>query len=213
MASRPRRRHDLFQLAVLALLSERPRHPYEMLEMIRIRHIDFAGGHPRSLYHAVDRLLRSGLVEPLETSRDGRRPERTVYTITEDGLQELEAWLVELLASTGLAPAGFSAALSLLPYVRPEAAAAALEERLVNLETGVAALAGVDAALARRLPRFSYLDHEHTRAVMTAEAMWVEGVVKDIRQGGLTWGPAEFRAQLSQLPGLALPDPVTKEDP
>ena len=37
------------------------------------------------LYHTVQRLDEAGLVEPTETSREGRFPERTVYRLTEHG--------------------------------------------------------------------------------------------------------------------------------
>jgi len=38
-----------------------------------------------SLYGVVDALARDGLIEPVETSRDGRRPERTTYRLLEAG--------------------------------------------------------------------------------------------------------------------------------
>ena len=78
--------HSLLALAVLALLFERPMHPYEMAATMRERHkeesIKLRYG---SLYTVVETLQRDGLIEPHETSRDGRRPERTVYTLTDAG--------------------------------------------------------------------------------------------------------------------------------
>ena len=41
-----------------------------------------------SLYHTVERLQRNGLIEVVDTQRDGRRPERTVYGMTQAGLDE-----------------------------------------------------------------------------------------------------------------------------
>ena len=38
-----------------------------------------------SLYGVVESLEKRGLVTPQETVREGRRPERTVYEITEAG--------------------------------------------------------------------------------------------------------------------------------
>ena len=64
---------DYIGLNVLALLSERQSHPYDMQRTLRERRLDLhfrLGGLPRSLYHAVDRLARRGLIEPLETTRE-----------------------------------------------------------------------------------------------------------------------------------------------
>src|SRR5487761_1129824 len=77
--SKPRVPRTPLALTVLSLLGERPMHPYEMQQLIRERHLDFAiklkGG---SIYDTVERLAAAGLVEVKETSRTGRRPERTV---------------------------------------------------------------------------------------------------------------------------------------
>jgi len=98
-------RRNLVALTVLGMLSEHPSHTYEIQRQIRIRHKDFAAGKTRALYHAINELVSSGLAEPVETSRDGRRPERTVYQITEAGRLELTAWLTELLEAPAEPPA------------------------------------------------------------------------------------------------------------
>ena len=79
------------------------------------------------MYHAIDRLAKAGLVEAGEPTREGRRPERTVYAITESGREELEAWLTDLLAVPDHDdPVAYTAALSLIAYLPPETATAAL---------------------------------------------------------------------------------------
>ncbi len=84
--------------AVLDLLPERPMHPDEIGETITQRRVNeivkVRGG---SLYHAVERLPRAGLIEAVETERRGRRPEGTVYRITEPGREEFVGWLEEAL--------------------------------------------------------------------------------------------------------------------
>src|SRR4028119_104247 len=86
-------------LAVMALLFERPMHPYEMVSTMRER-----GKHESvrlrysSLYSVVGALEREGVISPRETVREGRRPERTVYGITAAGRAEFLTWLRELLS-------------------------------------------------------------------------------------------------------------------
>src|SRR5262245_5422301 len=112
---------NLWALSVLCLLRERPMHPYEMQRVIRQRRNDeFLGLKRGSLYHAIRRLEQGGFITPVETQRDGRRPERTVYRITEQGQVEIRAWLRELIAKPGRDSNQFFAALSYLPHLPPE---------------------------------------------------------------------------------------------
>ena len=68
-----------------------------------------------------DRAIdRAGLIEPIATTREGRRPERTVYRLTGAGGDELVAWLRELLAKPVHEPSQFFAAVSLLLYLPPD---------------------------------------------------------------------------------------------
>jgi DNA-binding PadR family transcriptional regulator len=65
-------------VSILALLAERPMHPYEMYSLMLERHQDWVVKvKPGSLYHTVDRLARDELVEVAGTERAGSRPERT----------------------------------------------------------------------------------------------------------------------------------------
>ena len=74
---RARARRTLWSLAVLGLLREAPMHPYEMQRQMHRRHTDDLLALKRgSLYHAINQLQRDGLIEPVEISREGRRPER-----------------------------------------------------------------------------------------------------------------------------------------
>src|SRR2546428_293768 len=121
-------RPDLIGLAVLGLLMEQPRHPYEMQRLMVERHKEFATGKGRSFYDAVERLLRGGLIEPVETVREGRRPERTVYRVTESGVEQFDARLRELLATPAHEQPTFAAAVGILGYLTPSDALSALRD-------------------------------------------------------------------------------------
>ena len=91
MASK-RKASNPLALAVMALLYERPMHPYEMVSVMRER-----GKHESvrlrysSLYSVVEALVREGLISPRERRVEGRRPERTVYELTDAGRVEFLA--------------------------------------------------------------------------------------------------------------------------
>ncbi|HZS90838.1 MAG TPA: PadR family transcriptional regulator [Chloroflexota bacterium] len=189
MPSKVRTSRDVIALTVLALLTERPLHPYEMQRLMRERHKDFAIGKARSFYDAVNRLLRDGLIEALETSREGKRPERTTYRITDEGREELGSWLDELLSTPAVEYPLFTVAMNFLACLSPAAAVQALQERVINLEGALAGLDGVMRVLREQagLPRLVLLEHEHTQALRKAELEWVRSIIADIQAGRLSW--------------------------
>jgi DNA-binding PadR family transcriptional regulator len=178
---RPRRQSPL-ALAVLALLIERPMHPYEMAATIRERHQeDSIKLRYGSLYSVVDLLQRDGLIAPQETSRDGRRPERTVYAITAAGSAELTAWLSDLLRRPAKEYPQFMAALSLLPVLPPDTVRGLLTERLKHLDMAIqtrrGALAGV---LQSGLPSLFLIEADYEVTLMEAERRFVHDLVARI---------------------------------
>lgn len=187
MEGRPVRRSPL-AVAVLALLAEEPMHAYRMQQLIRHRHKDHVVNvaQRNSVYQTIDRLLRDGLVEVREVERDERRPERTVYQLTDTGDATLRAWLRDMLASPAREFPEFPVALSFLPAVPPDEVRRRLEDRIEALTTALAALAEVDADAAD-LPRLFLLDDEYRRAVLGAELDWIRGIVADLQAGRLAW--------------------------
>ncbi|MGH2366085.1 MAG: PadR family transcriptional regulator [Chloroflexota bacterium] len=191
MSERSQSARGLLSLTVLALLVEQPRHPYDIQRLIRQRHKSFAEGKWRSLYHAVDELQKQHFIEPAETSREGKRPERTVYRITEEGAEEFADWLKELLESPRDEHPTFTAAVSFLGYLPRATVLDALRSRAVSLQSEVAALNAALHALCDEfgLPRLVVLEHECARALKEAELQWTRSIIADIDRGVLAWDP------------------------
>jgi len=174
-------------LAVLSLLAERPMHPYEMSNTLRERakeeSIKLNYG---SLYSVVESLRRHELIDVRETVREGRRPERTVYAITERGRIELVDWMSELLSIPVKEFTQFEAALSLMGVIPPDDVQRLLETRLVRLEAEVAGMVGVLDEMARR--GLSYLwaiEADYALVLRRAERDFVRDLVEKIRDGTL----------------------------
>ncbi|MFD0884062.1 PadR family transcriptional regulator [Streptosporangium algeriense] len=179
---------DLVGLTVLALLSVRPSHPYELHRMILDTRKDYVTGLPRSLYHAIDRLAGEELIAPVETSRQGRRPERTVYRLTDEGRAELTTRLRRLLEEPGPDTRALNAALSLIGGLSVREAERALLTRAAALESVVFAC---DAHLRNLrdngLPPVLTLELECERALRGAELDWVRDVLNRLAAGELAW--------------------------
>src|SRR3981081_1926034 len=187
----PRRRRGgrtLWSLAVLGLLRERAMPPYEMQRHMHFRHTDELLALKRgSLYHAINQLQRDGLIEPVETSRAGRWPERTVYGVTPDGQEELVSWLRDLLSTPVREPSQFMSALAHLPHLAPDDALQQLQMRAVDLEASTAAMHAIERVVADRVGRPAVLEVEYARVLLEAELSWLRLVIDDLRLGRLRW--------------------------
>jgi len=171
------------QLAVLRLLADEQLHPYEMQQRIREHAIDkvvkVAHG---SLYHAVARLAEQELIEPVETSREGRRPERTVYAITEAGRDEARSRLREFMMRPVQESPSFGMALSFVSLLPPAEAAALLDRRTVALEAKLAAHDTVVESLIKQgLPRVQLVEVEFLNSRLRAELDFVRALSEDIK--------------------------------
>src|SRR5690242_18684631 len=130
---------NLWSLTVLVFLRLKPMHPYELQSIIRITHKDdFLRLNPGSLYNSIERLLEAQLIEVAETTREGKRPERTIYRLTPAGGKEATHWLRELLETPAADSMWFYAALSFLPALPPGEVSEQLSKRVANLKREVA---------------------------------------------------------------------------
>ncbi|MGH7723272.1 MAG: PadR family transcriptional regulator [Candidatus Dormibacteria bacterium] len=178
-------------LVVLNLLCERPRHPYALRILIRERGIEMVVRMgSASIYDAVERLERAGYIEASAPTREGRRPERTVYSATEAGRDELRLWMAELLSEPVEEYPRFAAALAFAIGVGREATLDLLLRRVVRLESLVAASEKAAESVGD-LPRIVLIEGEYAQALRVAELNWLRGIVDDIASGRL-WTDAEI---------------------
>jgi DNA-binding PadR family transcriptional regulator len=190
---------DLPALTVLALLFSGPRHTYEMHRMMIDTHKDFVTGLPRSLYHAVDRLVRDELIRVQETVRAGVRPERTVYALSDAGRTELSARVRRLLSRPDPDTTLFVAALSFVACLSRDQVREALQVRAGALTQQVLALDEALAAIPESLPRLLIIETEYERGRLAAEREWVQAVIADIESARLEW-PDDIAALTAMLP-------------
>ncbi|WP_020575283.1 PadR family transcriptional regulator [Actinopolymorpha alba] len=180
-------------MAVLSLLREQPRHPYEMQALVRERHIGevvkLRGG---SLYDAIRRLERAGLVQPVETTRAGTRPERTVYAITDSGRETLRSLVREYVGTPAEEYPTFTAGLAHLLNLDRDEVALLLQSRIDALQ---AELDDTDRHLTplqrAGVPRIVLLEVEYTQTLRRTEIEWLRQVVRAIEAGALPWPTEE----------------------
>ena len=199
-------------LAVLALLFERPMHPYEMAATLKQRHksesIKIRYG---SLYTVIDLLVKRGFIEVKETFREGKRPERTVYALTTSGHDELRAWMQDLLRDPVNEFPQFAAGLSLLAVLPPEEGVALLRQRALRLsakatriETQLTELVQGEVPVppeelppqlvGQKFPPLFVVEAEYALALIKAELAFVNELVRRITEEA--WGPLDLWREL-----------------
>jgi len=171
------------------MLCDGPMHPYEMQQRIRDHTFDQAVKITHgSLYHSVERLASAGLIEPLETCREGRRPERTVYAVTSAGRDAAHNRLAELLARPAEEFPLFGTALAFIKLLPEAEATRQLRIRTIALE---ALLAGHqtahEALLKQGLERHKLIDLEWSISRVRSELEYVRGLAGDLESGRLGW--------------------------
>ncbi|MFC0860780.1 PadR family transcriptional regulator [Sphaerimonospora cavernae] len=182
--ARQRRVGNLLALAVLSVLVQRPMHPYEMASVLRARGKDedmpIKWG---SLYTVVRNLDKHGLIEAIESTRQGGRPERTIYRITDAGLEELEDWARELVSTPEREQPRFKAGLSVMGALSPDEVVDLLRRRLARLEADLAERRETLARELHEIPRLFLVETEYELAIQEAETAWVRALIGELVTG------------------------------
>jgi DNA-binding PadR family transcriptional regulator len=174
---------NLLALAVLATVVQRPMHRYEMASVMKARgkdrDMDIKWG---SLYTVVHNLERNGYLEPIGVTRQGARPERTVYQITDAGRDELVTWTRELIAEPKAEHTRFIAGLSVLAVLTPQDVADLLGRRLQRLTDSIATMRA-EIEQASDVPRLFLIEDEYRIAMTRAEVDWTRSLLGELSAG------------------------------
>lgn len=183
--AKQRKVSNLLALAVLSSLVQRPMHPYEIATALRSwgkdQDMEIKWG---SLYTVVRNMEKHGFIEAVESVREGRRPERTVYRITQAGGAELVDWARELISTPMREYPRFRAGLSVLAALPPDEAVDLLRQRLARLDENITAVRDAFAHHThQQVPRLFLVELEYDRAVQEAEATWIRGLLDELTAG------------------------------
>ncbi len=180
-------RSNPLALAVLVCLHEKPMHPYEVAQTLKARaKQESVRLNYGSLYAVVESLEKKGFIKATGTVKAGKRPQRTVYEITDAGATEMTDWLTELVGTPSKEYPAFMAGLSFLPALDPDDALAALRRRAEMLTVKIVAQRGVEkAAREAGLPRIFGLEAEYEEQQLVAEQKFVVALADEMQNGTL----------------------------
>lgn len=178
---------------VLALLQEGDMHPYEMARLLRVRHDDrlipITNG---TLYHTVGRLQKCGLLTEVGIDRDGNRPERTTYAVTDAGIEAIRAWLQRELPRVDR-PADFRVALAEAHNLeRPEVITLLRERRSALVDDHALHRDYLVRARDKGVPEQVLVEIERQEVLLDAELRWLDSLLARLDADGIPWGPDAF---------------------
>ena len=164
-------------------------HPYEMYQTLVQRSEErVVKVRPGSLYHTVDRLAGQGYVRATGTNREGNRPERTTYELTDQGNLALSERIAEILGTPINEFPQFPLALGEAHNLPVESVIRLLRNRVTLLRADLELLeAGIRDIEAKQLPRKYWIDAPYTRALTEVQVSWLESLIDDLESGVLSW--------------------------
>jgi len=169
------------ELAILSVVAERPRHGYEIEQVIKERDMrEWTEVGFSSIYYLLKKLEKTGLVEG-QPEEGGRGPARRVYRVTPAGAEAWRAALLGALSQPQRCYPPLQLGLAGLPALAPAEAAAALEQYRGAL---AARLAHVRGRQQKQAPLPFYVDamFDHSTALLEAEVAWAERLIARLGQ-------------------------------
>ncbi len=169
------------ELAILSLVAEKPRHGYEIEQVIEERGMrDWTEVGFSSIYYLLKKLEQDGLIESqLETAARG--PARRVYRATEPGRAALHEALQEALAVPKCWFPPLQLGLANLPALSHNEALdslrryqQALNQRLLQVRTRQKA--------QEPLPYFVRAQFDHSTTLIRAEIDWVKRFIRKLEE-------------------------------
>jgi DNA-binding PadR family transcriptional regulator len=169
------------ELAILSLVVERPRHGYEIEQVIEERGMrEWTEVGFSSIYYLLKKLEREGLVEG-RLEQVGRGAARKVYQATPAGRQAWRDGVLETLSVPQRCYPPLQLGLSNLPAIPPAEAVAALQkyhaaltDRQTHVHTGWES--------QKPLPYFIDAMFDYSLALIEAELNWIEKFITRVEE-------------------------------
>lgn len=164
------------ELLLLGLLSESPKHGYEIKKKVRDVFSLFAGVDLKSIYYPLRVMEKRGLVQK-KVQRAGRRPQRLVYLLTPKGRARFEELLTRSLLNFRRPQFTLDMSLYFLPYLDQQVARR-LRARTRILSKVVADLKQMVQAQKEQGLASTALILEHNLQMAEAERGFLENLLK-----------------------------------
>ncbi len=157
------------ELLFLGLLKDGPKHGYEIKRLIADEPFQFIGLKVKSIYYPLKKMEKNGLIKK-QTGRDGKFPEKYVYSLTGKGKKAFDGLITNSLLSIERPFFDIDLSLYFLQYVDPKVAKRQLRGRIMYLKK-------IKQNILKIQERIS-VGESHMQAIMEHNADLVEAEIK-----------------------------------
>jgi DNA-binding PadR family transcriptional regulator len=189
-------------MTLLGLLASKPMHGYEVRQQMKNVGMEYWVDVPQgSIYPALQRMATDGFLEIDEVAKDGKRPTKTVYRITNEGRAEHLRLLRNAWVDPDLHGFPVDVALYFVWFLPTEEIALLLSERIDLIDERL-----LNVALARRHnevapqifddlpgPYMEILSDllEHAEVTLNTERQWASRVLDRLLNGAYSFDENE----------------------
>jgi DNA-binding PadR family transcriptional regulator len=171
------------ELTVLSLIAEKPRHGYDIEQIIEERGMrDWTEIGFSSIYYLLNKLEKDGMVESQLQQPEGRGPARKIFTITADGKRSHTEGVLAALSIPINSSQPFLMGLSNLPVIPRDELKEALNIYTARLEDGLKQLEE-RAEEQSPIPPFVGAMFDYSQGMIEAELNWIRRFLKDVEAG------------------------------
>ena len=168
------------ELAILSLVAEKPRHGYQIEQVIKERGMrEWTEVGFSSIYYLLKKLEDQDLIESKLEETD-RGPARKVYRITRSGEVRLREYLLQVLSCPQKCYPAFQLGLANLPTLSEEDSLNALREYRIELSTRLKSLrAGWESQ--KPLPMNIDAMFDYSISLIQAEMDWLDRFIYQLQ--------------------------------
>ncbi|MDR2197138.1 MAG: PadR family transcriptional regulator [Coriobacteriales bacterium] len=164
---------------VLGLLSQGYRYGHELDKVVEERRMRLWSKLTReTLYQALKRIEGKGWAVAA-TEKEGERPSRTTYTLTEKGQQSLRDMVADGLASQEVTNFDICVYVGFLYLLEPQDAIAQLRNRRASREAIVASIP--ETWTAENLPFGKRMNSKLIKSYYQMEIDWIDDIISDLK--------------------------------
>ncbi len=183
---------------ILGVLFEKERNPYEITKMLKeLKLRKWFSIADSTVYATINNLRKLHLVEG-KTTKEGRFPEKTVYSITTEGEYELHSTISKYLEKNDPDGAKFDIAILLLHHLSRDEVLQKLKIKLENLEASTYEIKNQILTLERdRTVAFTgLLMLKHRLYMAETEIRTIKEIIREFNTKDDLTGPTAFDVSL-----------------
>ncbi|UAL48858.1 PadR family transcriptional regulator [Sutcliffiella horikoshii] len=172
------------KLVILGLLMEGDKHPYEIQQVMHDRNMDqYIKMAKGSLYYAVEQLLNKKLIKVKQVVTDQTRPDKTIYSITPDGIEAFQQLLKKQLQAESTHFHPMYTALAFIHLGDANLIREALSERISHTKMQLEMLERVYNQFGIHAPKGSQAIMENAHELCQVELKWLQRLQEDAEEG------------------------------